>query len=164
MKNLLFIVALLIGFFSNSQAYSGKGDQKLSLGASFQELATGVFVVYDVGLGENISIGVNSTYALDIPDTINAEFIDRFDAKIRFNANLGNVINIDDNFDVYPGISLSLKNFGGHIGARYFFTDSFGVFSEFGGPFAKYSSKTLSVAELIHNKFVANFGMVFNLE
>lgn len=163
MKNLLFLVALLIGFLSNSQAYSGKGDQKLYLGANFQDLATGVNVGYDFGIGDNISIGFNSTYALDVPSYINAEFIDRFDVKVRFNANLGNVINISDNFDVYPGISLSLKNFGGHLGARYFFTDGFGVFSEFGGPFAKYSSKTLSLPETIHNKFAVNLGMVFNL-
>ncbi len=163
MKKILFLSALLATLFVNSQAFTGKGDNKLYMGASFQEFATGVNIGYDVGLGENISVGINSTYALDIPNSLDADFIDRFDIKARFNANLGSVINVSDQLDVYPGLSLSLKNFGGHLGARYFFSDGFGVYSEFGVAFARYSSKRLTIAEEIHNQFVANIGMVFNL-
>ena len=94
---------------------------------------------------------------------LKADFEDRIDLKARFNANLGNVINISDNFDVYPGISLSLKNFGGHLGMRYFFSDGFGLFTEFGTTFAKYNSEALTPAEKINNQFNANIGAVFNL-
>ncbi len=73
------------------------------------------------------------------------------------------MLNIDDNFDLYPGISLSMKNFGGHLGMRYFFSDGFGVFSEFGTTFATYNSGALTAAEKIHNQFTVNFGAVFNL-
>jgi len=46
---------------------------------------------------------------------------------------------------------------------RYFFTDGFGIYTEFGTSFAQYNSETLSPAEKIHNQFVANIGAVFNL-
>ncbi|WP_250433411.1 DUF6646 family protein [Hanstruepera flava] len=175
MKNLLLIIALLYISFANAQAFSGKGDQKFQLGANFQSHATGLNVSYDYGLGENISIGVSSSYALgvsgDIKDGINvngqevvekADFLDRFDLKARFNANIGNVLNINDNFDLYPGLNISLKNFGGHVGARYFFSSGFGIYSEAQFPIAKYSSN-LEPAEKLYNQFSVNVGAVFNL-
>jgi len=56
-----------------------------------------------------------------------------------------------------------LKNFGGHLGMRYFFSDGFGIYSEFNVPLAKYNSDTLTPAEKIHNQFTVSFGATFNL-
>jgi hypothetical protein len=53
---------------------------------------------------------------------------------------------------------LSLKNFGGHIGVRYFFTQGFGVFSEAGIPIAKYDTK----ANGLNNQSVVVLGASFN--
>ena len=163
MKKLIVVLILLSVSFVNAQAYKGKGDNKFQVGASFQDNATGLNVSYDFGVGENISLGLSSTYALGIDDKINADFTDRFDIKARFNANLGNVVNIDENFDIYPGLNFGLKNFGGHLGMRYFFTDGFGIFSELNVPIAKYNSDTLTPAEKIHNQFTVSFGATFNL-
>jgi hypothetical protein len=176
MKNLLFIISVLTVSLVSAQAFSGKGDQKLQIGANFQSHATGINLSYDYGLGENISVGVSSTYALgvsgDLKDDVyvggqkvldKAGFIDRFDLKARFNANIGNVLNIDENFDLYPGLSLGLKNFGGHLGARYFFTSGFGIYTEALFPIAKYNSDKLEPAEKIHNQFSVNVGAVFSL-
>lgn len=176
MRNIVLVLMLVSVTFSFGQAFSGKGDQKLQLGANFQDSATGFNMSYDYGLGENISIGISSTYALgvsgDIKDGVEvngqeivakADFLDRFDLKARFNANIGNVLNISDNFDLYPGINFSLKNFGGHVGARYFFSSGFGIYSEAQFPIAKYSSN-LEPAEKIHNQFTVNVGAVFNLQ
>lgn len=163
MKKAVIIVALLSTYLVSAQAYKGKGDAKFQVGANFQDNATGINVSYDYGIGENISIGVSSTYALGVDDILDADFGDRFDLKARFNANLGNVINIDENFDLYPGLSLGLKNFGGHLGLRYFFSEGFGIYSELNTPFAKYNTEKLSIAEKIHNQFSVNFGAVFNL-
>lgn len=160
MKNILFVVALLAFSFGHTQAFEGKGDTKFQVGASFQEFATGINASFDYGLGENMSVGVSSSYALGGASGIeDLNFGDRFDLKARFNANLGNVIAIDDNFDVYPGLNLSFKNFGGHIGARYFFTEGFGVYSEANFPLAKYNNDDLD----IHNQFTFNIGAVFNM-
>ncbi len=163
MKNLFIIIALVSVSLVNAQAFKGKGDQKFQVGANFQDEATGINVSYDYGLGENISVGVSSTYALSVDSRLNADFGDRFDLKARFNANLGNVINVDENFDVYPGLNLSLKNFGGHIGARYFFSERFGVFTEANFPLAKYSTDKSEVSYYIHNQFTVNIGATFSL-
>lgn len=147
----------------HAQVFKGKGDQKFQVASNFQDEATGLNVSYDYGLGENISVGVSSTYALGIDSRLDADFGDRFDLEARFNANLGNVININDNLDVYPGLNLSLKNFGGHVGARYFFSDGFGVFTEANFPLAKYSNDKSKVSYYIHNQFTLNIGATFSL-
>jgi hypothetical protein len=163
MKNLVLIIALVSMALGNAQAFEGKGDQKFQIGANIQDEATGINVTYDYGLGENISVGISSSYALGIDDRLDADFGDRFDLKARFNANLGNVINIDENFDFYPGLSLSLKNFGGHVGARYFFSPGFGIYTEAAFPLAKYSNDKTDIGYYIHNQFTLNIGATFNL-
>ena len=176
MKNIFLIMTLLSVSFVSAQAFSGKGDQKLQIGANFQSNATGINMSFDYGLGENISVGVSTIYALGLSNGLKddevilgqvvnekADFTDRFDLKARFNANIGNVLNIDENFDLYPGLSFSLKNLGGHLGARYFFTSGFGVFTEALFPIAKYNSDSLAPAEKINNQFSVNFGAVFSL-
>ena len=163
MKNILIIIAFFSLSLMQAQSYSGKGDKKVQVGANFQDNATSIFASFDYGLGENISVGVSSTYALGIDDLVEKAFAERFDIKARFNANIGNVIDIDDNFDLYPGLNLGLKNFGAHLGARYFFTDGFGVFTELNVPIAKYKTDDLTYSEKIHNQFSVSAGIAFNL-
>lgn len=171
----MMMVCLLTVYMVNGQAFNGKGDQKLQVGANFQAHATGINVSYDYGLGENISVGVSSSYALSISNELQdgvkvdgetvvdkAGFDDRFDLKARFNANIGNVLKIDENFDLYPGLNFSFKNFGGHIGARYFFTSGFGLYTEAQFPIAKYKDN-LTPAQELNNQFSVNLGAVFNL-
>ncbi|WP_395050251.1 DUF6646 family protein [Flavobacterium sp.] len=156
---------VLLGAFCmvNAQAFKGKGDTKVNVGMTFQDGGTGIVASTDYGLGENFSIGVLASYLLGVDEYLGekpgADY--RFDAKLRFNANLGNVINVDPKFDLYPGLNLGLKNFGGHIGARYFFTDGFGVFSEFSVPFAKYDA---DAASKYNNGPSFNAGVSFNLD
>jgi hypothetical protein len=171
MKNLILAITLLSFSFINAQAFKGKTDNKFQVGANFQDNATGINISYDYGIGENISIGLSSTYLLGIDnalknnvnDDLNADFDNRLDVRARFNANLGNVINMDNNFDVYPGLSLGLKNFGGHLGARYFFSEGFGVYTELNVPLAKYKTERLTAPETLHNQFTINLGASFNL-
>lgn len=163
MKKIILLVAFLSVSLISAQAFLGKGDDKFQVGANFQSNGTGLNLSYDFGVGENISLGFSSTYLLNVDDIIDADFDNRFDIRARFNANLGNVINIDDNFDIYPGLSVGLKNFGGHLGMRYFFSDGFGIYTEFNTPFSKYKSEVLTAAETLHNQFTVNLGAVFNL-
>ena len=165
MKKFIVIIVLLNASFLNAQVFTGKGDSKFQVGANLQENATGINLSYDIGFGENISLGLSSTYALGLKNGLVdiAETGDRFDLRARFNANLGNVINIDDNFDFYPGLSLGLKNFGGHLGLRYLFSEGFGIYTELNKPLAKYNTDTLTAEEKIHNQFTVNVGALFNL-
>lgn len=163
MKKVILVIAILGSTLANAQAFKGSMDNKFQVGANLQDEATGIYVSYDYGLGENISVGVASAYALSINDDLDADFGDRFDIKARFNAHLGSIIGVDENFDVYPGLNLSLKNFGGHLGVRYFFSEGFGVFTEAVFPIAKYDANDRLPADDIHNQFVVNLGAVFSL-
>lgn len=163
MKYSLLLFSLFTTALINAQAYTGNGDNKFQVGANIQDNATGLNLSFDYGIGENISLGVVGTYALGIDESLDADFGERMDLRGRFNAHLGNVINLDENFDLYPGLSFSLKNFGGHVGARYFFTPGFGIFTEALFPLAKYNTDALTPAEKIHNQFAINIGASFNL-
>ncbi len=176
MKTLFTFILALASTAIFAQAYTGKGDTKFQVGANIQAEGQGIHATYDVGLGENISVGLSSVYLLGVTDfeedtlglVENAEFLDRFDLRARFNANLSNVLNIDENFDLYPGLNLGLKNFGGHLGARYFFTEGFGVYTELQIPFASYkNSDDYSDFEAprkeLNNQFNVSLGAVFNL-
>lgn len=163
MKFYIYFSMLFLTMAITAQNFKGNGDKKVQIGANFQNNASGIMATFDHGIGDNISIGILSTYALGIDNSIDADFSDRFDVRLRFNANIGNVLNIDDNLDIYPGLSLGLKNFGGHAGVRYFFSDGFGIFSEIGIPIARYNTGDLTPAEEINNQFVFNVGMIFNV-
>ncbi|MES2573396.1 MAG: DUF6646 family protein [Bacteroidota bacterium] len=161
MKKIFTIVLLSVFCMVNAQAFKGKGDTKLSIGMLAQDHATGIVAAADFGLGQNFSVGVLSSYLLGGSYIEDVDFKYKFDLKARFNANLGSVLNISPKFDLYPGLNLGLKNFGGHIGARYFFTDGFGLFAEFSAPFVKYDSDAASV---YNNDNSFNFGASFNLD
>ena len=168
MKKIFTIV--LLGAFSmvNAQAFKGKGDTKFNIGMQFQNEGTGIQLSADFGLGENLSYGFVGAYVLGATTldgggaNSSPQFKDRFEAKFRINANLSSVLKIDEKFDLYPGLSLGLKNFGGHVGARYFFTDGFGLFTEAGFPIAKYSESTRYFYPL-NNQFTFTIGASFNL-
>ncbi len=163
MKKFFTIVLLGAIFMVNAQAFKGKGDKKVNIGMTLQNGGTGVLASADFGLGENFSIGILSSYLLGANEYLGEKpsFDYRFDVKARFNANLGSVMNVSPKFDLYPGLNLGLKNFGGHLGARYFFSDGFGVFTEFSVPFAKYDSEASSK---YNNGSAFNIGASFSLD
>lgn len=165
MKKICFTLLLvLITTTSFSQSFNGKGDKKFQVGATVQKWGQGITGTYDVGAGQNISFGVSSTYLLGVDENIDADFLDRFDVKARFNAHLQNVLNVCDCFDVYPGLNIGLRNFGGHGGVRYFFNDGIGVFAETVFPIAKYDNDDhLAPEDLLNNQFTFTFGLSFNL-
>lgn len=161
MKKIFTLGLLLSAIFANAQAFNGKGDDKFQVGANFQDHATGIMATYDHGIGENMSIGLYTTYLLGV-DGDGSKFKDEFDLKARFNANIGNVIGLPENIDVYPGLNLGLRNFGAHLGGRYFFTNGFGVFTEIAAPIAKYDSDVFGY-ERLNNQFTFSLGASFNL-
>lgn len=171
MRAILVVITLLMAQTSFGQAFYGKYDTKLQLGANLQNKAAGITGSLDFGLGDNISLGLASSYLIDVSKTRNAEgekvaiakFKDRFDLKARFSAHLSDVIQIDEAFDVYPGIYSSLKHFGGHLGVRYFFTHGLGVFTELNIPFAKYNTGDLTPAKRLNNQVSLSFGASFNI-
>lgn len=164
MKKVFVFALVFSSMFSNAQVFKGKGDVKAQVGFSFQNGGTSLYVTNDYGIGENISIGFVGSYMLnaDQMEITKPKIEDKIDLKVRFNANIGNVINIDKNFDLYPGLSLGIKNLGGHLGARYFFSNGFGVWTEVGLPIARYNNEVAGY-KLYNNQFVFCAGASFNL-
>ena len=169
MKKIITLSLLLSFGLINAQAYKGKGDIKAQVGANFQDGATGIQASTDFGIGENMSYGFTANYLLSVQDnlivdnkTTSTDFLDRFDLKARFSANIGNVLKLNPKMDIYPGLNLGLRNFGAHLGFRYFFTDGFGVYSEAGIPIAKYDT-TITGFDNYNNQFTLNVGISFNL-
>lgn len=170
MKKIITVLFLASFCITNAQqAFKGKGDSKINIGANIQDGGSGIQASADFGLGENFSYGFVTTYLLGVDEfsgingeNIKPEFQDRFDAKFRINANLSSVIGVDQ-LDIYPGLSLGLHNFGGHLGSRYFFTEGFGVFTELGFPIAKYS-KEKEVFDHLNNQVTFSIGASFNLD
>ena len=163
MKKIIIVSFILVSSFVTAQAYKGKGDVKFQVGANLQKWGSGISASTDFGLGENMSFGFVASYLLNTTDIYGTpKFDDRVDVKARFNANLGNVLKISNKADVYPGLDLGLRNFGAHLGARYFFTDGFGVYSEAGFPIAKYKTDP-SGYDYLNNQFVFTIGASFNL-
>lgn len=160
------VISSIIAFFTivvvSAQAYEGRGDQKFQVGANLQNNGTGIVASYDYGLGENISVGAVSSYLLGIEEGIDDDTRERFDAKVRFSAHLGPIIDVTPAFDLYPGLDLGLKNFGFHTGARYFFSEGLGVYTELGFPIAKYQTEDLTLSDKFHNQFNMNIGVSFN--
>lgn len=165
MKKITTLIIVLIAFTSNAQVFKGKGDVKFQVGANMQENGTGINVTTDFGIGENMSYGFAATYLLNAESIadVKPDFEDRADVRVRFSANIGNVLNISDAIDVYPGLSLGLRNFGGHLGLRYFFTDGFGVYSEAGFPIASYKTNLVGF-DKYNNQFTFNIGASFNIQ
>lgn len=161
MRKIITLCFMLVAYFANAQAYSGKGDQKFQVGANFQDHASGIMLTYDHGLGENISIGIQTTYLLSV-DGDRSNFEDEFDVKARFSANIGNVLKLPAQMDIYPGLNLGMRNFGAHAGIRYFFSEGFGLFTEVGVPIATYKNNPVGYEEL-NNQFQFNIGASFNL-
>lgn len=174
MKKIVLGAFFIASSLLNAQAYKGKGDIKLQLGALIQNGGTGIVVTNDYGIGQNMSFGISASYMLNAESGVlyntntlmfeedKPDFTDRVDLKARFNANLGNVIGLPENMDLYPGLNLGLRNFGGHVGFRYFFTDGFGVYAESGVPIAKYDT-TPGYFGAYNNQFTFQIGASFNL-
>lgn len=163
-KAVLLIILCAITQISVAQAFEGKGDTKFQVGLNMQDGGTGITSTLDFGLGENISFGFLATYLLNAKDIqgSNAEFKDRADVKVRFNANIGNVIGLSPKADIYPGLDLGTRNFGAHVGFRYFFTDGFGLYTEASAPLARYD-KNVRGFEHYNNQFTVHLGASFNL-
>lgn len=164
MKKIVTVIAIAMVSLVNAQAFKGKGDIKAQVGMNIQDHGTGINVSADFGIGENMSYGFVASYLLSVQEVggFKPDFGDRADAKVRFNANLGNVFKLDKAMDIYPGLDLGTRNFGAHLGFRYFFTDGFGIYTEAGVPLARYDSNVQGFDEY-NNQFVFQIGASFNL-
>ncbi|VXB82071.1 conserved exported hypothetical protein [Flavobacterium sp. 9AF] len=164
MKKIVLLLALFLFGITNAQVFSGKGDKKFQVGANIQDHGTGIIATYDMGLGKNMSFGFTSTYLLGVEEVLGEKpnFDDRFDIRARFNANIADIFDVEEKLDIYPGLNIGVKNFGAHLGLRYFFTEGFGLYSEIQFPIATYDNDPVGF-EKYNNQFNFSIGTSFNL-
>ena len=135
MKKILVAATMLL--FSQAafaQAWQGKGDQKIQIGLNAWGNGTGITGTYDYGLGRIVSIGAGANiYFSGYKD---GDKNNNFFVFGRVNAHLKDVLDLGNNWDIYPGLDLGVFGntfgLGAHIGARYFFNDKIGAFVELG--------------------------------
>jgi outer membrane protein G len=167
MKIFLAAVFLLILGFANSQttAYSGKHDLKAGIGLDLQKYNTlGAAATIDYGLGKVFSVGIQGAYLFKVKeiDGLPPTSKDRFDVKARVNASLGEVFRLPDTMDFYPGLDLGLRNFGGHLGFRYYLDNGIGLFTEGQFVIQKYTSST-EPFNALNNQFAFLVGLTVDL-
>lgn len=130
---ILVLGALFASQTSQSQVWTGKGDQKFQIGLTPYGYGTGILASYDHGIHEFLSLGLGGEYYFkrhkDHTD-------DHFFIAGRLNLHLNPLLGLGDKFDIYPGVKLGLHGnafgWGAHLGLRYMLTPKVGLFGEFG--------------------------------
>jgi hypothetical protein len=131
MKKLSLLLAVL--FISSAmfaQSYDGKGDKKINFGYEFYGFGNGVTASFDYGISDLFSVGLGGSYYFSNDDNDYYIFA-------RTAIHLGELLDFNEKFDIYPGVDIGYLQrndigFGGYLGFRFFFTESFGIFAEFG--------------------------------
>jgi len=133
MKKTLIISALL--FFATSmlqaQNYTGQNDQKVQVGFTFYGHGTGIKATYDYGLNDNFSIGAGVNFFNT------GTYSSGFFIFGRGDYHFAQALNAPDELDLYLGAELGLLGdsdfgIGGHLGARYNFSNTISGFLEVG--------------------------------
>jgi outer membrane immunogenic protein len=158
MKKINLIVALLVVGASAAfaQGTLGKGGKQLNAGLGFSSWGIPVYVGVDFGVHESITVGPRISYRKTSESFSGFEYSQSL-TVISFNGNyhFNQLLDLPEPFDLYAGLTLgyyiwsdvkwSNGSFSGdageasgigidaQIGARYFFSDKFGLNLELGG-------------------------------
>lgn len=148
---LLLIIAVIL-FASQevrAQAFDGADDHRLSAGYSQIGSLSGVELGYEEGFNDYFSWGMQVTalFTGEKPDE-DGKFLDAYDISFRLNFHWSEVFKLPSKFDVYTGISAGLKTVGLGCGARYHFSEHFGVYAA--AHYAPFSTFTLGGSRIYY--------------
>lgn len=157
MKNItkftLFVVATLVcSSASFAQGTLGKGNTQLNAGFGFSSWGVPIYAGLDIGVHESVTIGPRVSFRTYNQRILGTRYSQNL-IGISFNGNyhFNRLLELPSEWDLYAGLSLgyyiwSSGDFAGaessgvgldaQVGARYFFTDKFGLNLEFGGGYA----------------------------
>lgn len=151
MKKFLFAAILFFaGLTLQAQASLDKGATQLNAGVGFSTWGVPVYVGIDYGVTSDITVGGEFSYRSYSAYSGYRQSIIGISANGNYHFN--RILNLPSEFDLYAGVSLgyyivssndtydgvkstasSGLGFSGQVGARYFFTNNFGLNLEFGG-------------------------------
>lgn len=132
MKKVILLALFFVGALSlSAQNFSGKGDQKLSVGFNGYGYGTGIKASYDYGLSDKFSIGLGGVFYNS------GDYKSKFFAFGRGDFHFAQAINAPDPLDLYLGAELGLLGegefgLGGHLGVRYNVSNTVSLFLEAG--------------------------------
>ncbi|CEN45687.1 Uncharacterised protein [Capnocytophaga canimorsus] len=118
-----------------------KGETQLNAGFGFNSGGFGlpVYAGVDYGIHNDVTLGAVASYvSYKVIDT-RATWMS---VGVNVNYHFNTLLNIPNNWDVYAGGTLAYNQFSeilsgvgfwGQLGARYYFTNRFGINLEFGG-------------------------------
>jgi hypothetical protein len=160
-----------------AQAYDGSDDRKLFLGATMVGDQFGFELQGDQGLSDLISSGGKIIF-LFIKDAENLDQFDRtasafskFDLALFLRFHFSEALQLSEKTDPYLGLDLSLKSLGGHIGFKYNFSETVGIYAQaghsFSGSFWGAASEN-GDSDFIVNHFAKktniSFGLTFSIQ
>lgn len=138
----LFAILLAVGLAS-AQNPLPKGRTQINAGVGLAEKSIPVYVGLDHGIGNDFSLGLETSYR-DKKDYYNV-----WGFSGNFNYHFNRVLNIPSTFDVYAGLNvgaylynyydsyhdndMSSVGLGLQIGGRYYITPNFAINLEIGG-------------------------------
>jgi hypothetical protein len=147
-KGIFFAAFLLASIASYAQGSLAKGGKQLNAGFGFSNYGTPVYLGVDFGVGESFTVGPRFSYR-NYGYNFGGSRYSQSLMVISFNGNyhFNKLIELPSEWDLYAGLTIgyyiwSSADFGGQasgvgldgqIGARYFFSDRFGLNLEFGG-------------------------------
>ena len=152
--SLVVLFVALAATCSLGQGSLGKGGKQLNAGLGFSSWGVPVYVGLDFGVHESITIGPKVSYRKYTDSYFGNDYSQTL-IVIGFNGNyhFNKLINLDSKWDLYAGLTFGYYlwsdaeingvTFNGgegsgvgidaQIGARYFFSEKFGINIEFGG-------------------------------
>lgn len=167
MKKILLGVALLVTgtLFNVSAQRVMHGDKQVNAGVGFSNgWKTPVFVGFDYGLNDDVTLGAQVAYASQSSDyKYYSDKLTWITFGVNANYHFNRILKVPNNWDLYGGVTIAydsfnyttssksndpyydnvVKNlsspnnsavgFAAQVGARYYFTNKFGVNLEYGG-------------------------------
>jgi outer membrane immunogenic protein len=150
-KNILLALVGLVSLGAFAQGSLEKDRLQLNAGLGTSGWGVPVYVGLDYGVHRDITIGAELSYRSDSQSYGNNKYkSSAIGIGVNGNYHFNRVLNISSKWDLYAGLGLNYYiwsydndlykadntsdiGLGGQIGARYFFTDNFGINLELGG-------------------------------
>lgn len=151
MKKVVLVFALLLAIQAvNAQGRLKPGQNQLNAGFGFSGWGLPVYVGFDHGFKENISIGAELSFRSYRERIIGTSYSHSiFGLSANGNYHFNELLDIDEEWDLYAGLNVgfygwsSPKSYPGtyasglglglQVGGRYFFSNRTGLNLEFGG-------------------------------
>ncbi len=150
-KNYLFAMLCLISVSAFAQGSLGEGKFQLNAGVGISGWGTPLYVGFDYGASKDISVGAELSFRSDSETYAGNKYkSSAIGIGVNGNYHFNYILEMPKKWDLYAGLGLTYyswtydnndyrrnnaSNFGlgAQVGARYFFTNAFGINLELGG-------------------------------